>query len=135
MAKTPPKPAAKAPAKSAKPAAKPVLTKHNPKAVPVPAAKPAPVAKAAPAPPPPVSTTAAPAPIVRTTGLSPKQQRLLAVLQRQVLHRQEDSLPAQSGVVRTLLLLFLFIIPAAGVPGGRFARWDGKGMVNRLWRG
>jgi len=92
MAKTQPKPAAKAPAKSAKPAAKPVLTKHNPKAVPVPAAKPAPVAKAAPAPPPPVSTTAAPAPIVRTTGLSPKQQRLLA-LREKLAHKSSGAKP------------------------------------------
>jgi hypothetical protein len=94
MAKSTPKPAAKAPAKSAQPAAKPapkpVFTKHNPKAAPSPVAKAAPasVTKAAPA----ALPAAGPAPILRTTGLSPKQQRLLA-LREKLAHKNSGAKP------------------------------------------
>jgi hypothetical protein len=82
MAKSAPKPAPKS---ATKPAAK---TAFKTIAKPVPAAKPAPVAKAAPAPPPP----AAPKPVFRTTGLSPKEQRLLA-LREKLAHKSSGAKP------------------------------------------
>jgi hypothetical protein len=58
-----------------------------PVAKPAPVATPAPIAKPAPATPPP-----APAPILRTTGLSPKQQRLLA-LREKLAHKSSGAKP------------------------------------------
>ncbi len=86
MAKSAPKPAAK-------PAVKTTSKPAAPAAKPLPAIKavaarpaPAPVAKPAPLPPP------APAPVLRTTGLSPKQQRLLA-LQQKLAHKSSGAKP------------------------------------------
>jgi hypothetical protein len=78
MAKPAPKPAAKSPAKSAKSAKPAVKTIAKP--------APAPVAQTAPAPPP------TPKPILRTTGLSPKEQRLQA-LREKLAHKSSGAKP------------------------------------------
>jgi hypothetical protein len=98
MAKSSPKPAKKSAAKPAakpapKPAAKPaVKTISAPiaKAVPNPAAKavPAPVAESAPVP----AASSAPKPFLRTTGLSPKEQRLQA-LRAKLAHTSSGAKP------------------------------------------
>jgi hypothetical protein len=77
MAKSTPKSAPKAPAKSAaKAAPRPAASKPAP----------APVAKAAPPPPP------APAPFIRTTGLSPREQKLQA-LRAKLAHTSSGAKP------------------------------------------
>lgn len=79
MAKS--KPAPKSAAK--KPAEKPV-----PKTAPAPVAKPVPVAKSVPAP----AAPLAPKPFLRTTGLSPKEQRLQA-LRAKLAHTSSGAKP------------------------------------------
>jgi translation initiation factor IF-2 len=87
MAKSTTKPAPKSATKAlAKPAPKPAATKPASPPVAKPAPKPA--AKAAPAPP----TPTAPAPFVRTTGLSPKEQRLQA-LRAKLAHTSSGAKP------------------------------------------
>ena len=87
MAKSTSKPAPKPATKKsiAKPAAKPAV-----KTIYAPAAKPAPApaAKAAPAPPPPPE----PKPFVRTTGLSPREQKLQA-LRAKLAHTSSGAKP------------------------------------------
>jgi hypothetical protein len=87
MAKSTSKPAPKPATKKsiAKPAAKPAV-----KTISAPAAKPAPApaAKAAPAPPPPPE----PKPFVRTTGLSPREQKLQA-LRAKLAHTSSGAKP------------------------------------------
>jgi hypothetical protein len=85
MAKSAPKPAAK----SAKPAAK-AISKPEPAAKPAAVAKsapPAPAAKPAPAPLPAVSR-----PVLRTTGLSPREQKLQA-LRAKLAHTTSGAKP------------------------------------------
>jgi hypothetical protein len=87
MAKSTSKPAPKPATKKsiAKPAAKPaVKTISAPAAMPAPA----PAAKAAPAPPPPPE----PKPFVRTTGLSPREQKLQA-LRAKLAHTSSGAKP------------------------------------------
>ena len=76
-------------AKSAKPAPKPAaksVSKPAQKSAPAPVVKPAAKAVAAPPPPP------APKPVFRTTGLSPKEQRLQALRQK-LAHKSSGAKP------------------------------------------
>jgi hypothetical protein len=91
MAKSTPKPAPKTASKApAKPAPKPAAAKPvaKPTSPPIPKPAPAPVAKAAPAP----VVPSAPAPFVRTTGLSPREQKLQA-LRAKLAHTNSGAKP------------------------------------------